>query len=213
MMRATIVKTVTASWEIPQFPVSVTIDMGQAEQLQHRLQASGDRVSINDLIVKAAATALQKEPMVNASLVDNRYILHPTADIAIAVGLTDGLLMPVIRDCQILTLQQIAEQSRLLIEQAQAGSLSQTQLTGASFAISNLGNAGVDQFAALIPPGLAAILAVAAISDQPVVRNGQFVAARMMRATLSADHRIVDGLCAAKFLAALKATLEEPTTL
>ena len=151
--------------------------------------------------------------MVNASLAGDGYIPHQDADIAIAVGLEDGLLMPVLKACQSLTLQQIAQQSRRLIEHAQSGTLSQEQLSGASFAISNLGKAGVDQFAALIPPGQAAILAVATISDQAVVRGGQLSAARMMQVTLSSDHRLVDGLCAAKFLAALKKALEEPAAL
>jgi pyruvate dehydrogenase E2 component (dihydrolipoamide acetyltransferase) len=212
-MRAAIARTVTAGWQIPQFPVTVAIDMGQAEALQNKLYEAGEKVSINDLVVKASAIALHQEPMVNASLADHGYILRPVADIAIAVGLKDGLMMPVIRDCQSQSLPQIAKASRLLIEQAQAESLSEEQLTGASFAISNLGKVGVDQFAALIPPGLAAILAVATISDQAVVRNGQIAAARMMQVTLSSDHRLVDGLCAARFLAALKTVLEAPAAL
>jgi len=207
-MRAAIARTVTAGWTIPQFPVTVAIDMGNAEQLYREIRDAGGQLSLNDLIIKAAAVALRKFPMVNAALADNQYLMHPEINISIAVGLEDGLVMPVVKGCQDLKLEEVAARSRELIDRAKSGRASEEDLAGGNFAISNLGMFGVEAFAALVPPGLAAILAVGAVQDEAVVKDGQVVVARRMRATLSADHRIVDGVYSARFMAELKVTLE-----
>jgi pyruvate dehydrogenase E2 component (dihydrolipoamide acetyltransferase) len=207
-MRAAIARTVTAGWTIPQFPVTVAIEMENAEKLYRRLKDGGGELSLNDLIVKAAAVALQKFPMAHASLVDDQYLLHPEINISVAVGLEDGLVLPVIKGCQELSLQEIAAKSRELIERAKSGRASEADLCGGNFSISNLGMFGVEAFAALVPPGQAAILAVGAVQDEAVVKGGQVVIARRMRATLTADHRIVDGVYSARYMAELKAVLE-----
>jgi pyruvate dehydrogenase E2 component (dihydrolipoamide acetyltransferase) len=207
-MRAAIAKTVTDSWTIPQFPVTIVIDMEKAENLYQGLKAAGHQISINDVVVKAAAVAMKKFPMVNAKLAGDSYVLHEEINIAVAVGLEDGLLMPVIKGCQNLSLLQIGEKSRALIGKVKDNSTSEEELSGGNFSISNLGMFGVEQFAALVPPGQAAILAVGGIKDEPAVRNKQIVSARLMRVTLSADHRIIDGLNSASFLAELRRVLE-----
>jgi pyruvate dehydrogenase E2 component (dihydrolipoamide acetyltransferase) len=212
-MRGAIAKTVTEGWTIPQFPVTVAVDMEKAENLYRGLKEAGTQISINDVIVKAAAVVLQKFPMVNAKLAGDSYVIHGDANIAVAVGLEDGLLMPVIKGCQNLSLLQIGEQSRALIGKVKSNSTNEEDLSGGNFSISNLGMFGVEQFAALVPPGQAAILAVGGIKDEPAVKNKQIVSARMMRVTLSADHRVIDGLNSASFLAELRRVLENPEEL
>jgi pyruvate dehydrogenase E2 component (dihydrolipoamide acetyltransferase) len=212
-MRSAIAKTVTSGWTIPQFPVTVAIEMERAEELYLRFKEVGTQISLNDLIIKAVAVVLQKFPMANASFTGDQYILHSEANIAVAVGLEDGLLMPVIKGCQKLSLQQIGIKSRDLIDQVKSGKTNEEDLSGGNFSISNMGMFGVEAFAALVPPGQAAILAVGAMSDEPVVKDGQILVGRRMRVTLSADHRIVDGAYSARFLAELKDVLESAEAL
>ncbi|NOY12927.1 MAG: 2-oxo acid dehydrogenase subunit E2 [Deltaproteobacteria bacterium] len=212
-IRTAIARTVTSGWTIPQFPVTIAIDMTKAENLYRRVKETGIQLSLNDLIIRAVAVALQKFPLANASFADDKYILHPEINISIAVGLADGLLMPVIKDCQKLSLQQLATRSRELIERARNTTTTEEDLSGGNFSISNLGMFGVEEFAALVPPGQAAILAVGAMSDEPIVKDGQVVVSRRMRVTLSADHRIVDGAYSAGFLAELKSILETAQAL
>lgn len=212
-MRAAIARTVTEGWTIPQFPVAMAIDMERAEEFCRSLREKGGRTSINDVIVRAAAVALKRHPQVFATLAGDSYSYGDDINIAVAVGLDDGLLMPVLKGCQSLSLQQIGEKGGELIEKAKAGSLGEEEMTGGNFAISNLGMFGVESFAALVPPGMAAILAVGAIQDEARVKNGQIVPGRVMRVTLAADHRVVDGLASAAFLNELKRVLEDPGSL
>lgn len=210
-MRAAIAKTVSNSWaSIPHIFVTIKIDMGKAEAQYRAFKAAGNKVSINDVVLKAVAKVAPAFPLANASFADKALVLHKDVNIAVAVGLDQGVIMPVIHQCQALSLQQIGAKSRELVEHAQAGSLSQEELAGASFAVSNMGMLGVEAFTAIVPPALSSILAVGAIDTVPVVNDGQIVTARMMRVTISADHRVLDGAYAAKFLAELKKTLEEP---
>lgn len=212
-MRAAIAKTVVASWSIPQFPVTAAIDMGAAKRLRAQRKEAGQAISLNDIVTKACARAMEKYPMINAGLGDKEFILHPQVNIAIAVAADDDLMMPVIRGCEALSLEEVGAASRRLIEKIRDGSIAMADLTGGNFAISNLGMFGVEQFAALVPPGMAAILAVGGIRDEVVVKDGEMATAAMMRVTLMADHRIVDGLCAARFLAELTRLLENPGEL
>ena len=212
-MRAAIAKTVVASWAIPQFPVTVAIDMGAARSLRAERKEAGQAVSMTDIVTKACARAMEKYPMINAGLGDKEFILHPQVNIAIAVAADDNLMMPVIKGCETLSLQEVAAASAQLIAKISDGSIGVDDLTGANFAISNLGMFGVEQFAALVPPGMAAILAVGGIREQAVVIDGEVKTAAMMRVTLMADHRIVDGLCAARFLGELSRLLEKPGEL
>ena len=210
-MRAAIAKTVSASWStIPHYMVTVAIDMGKAESLSRELKASGAKVSINDMLIKASSVALQKFPLLNASFADKNIVLHNDINVAVAIGLDEGVVMPVIKKCQDLAVQQIGVKSRELVDLAKNGKLGKEELTGGTFAISNMGMLGVEDFIAIVPPGQSAILAVGMVKDEPVVRDGKVVIARMMRITISADHRVHDGAYAAKFLAELKSILEAP---
>lgn len=212
-MRAAIAKTVVSSWTIPQFPVTMAIHMGNAKTLRVQLQDAGQTVSMNDLVTQACAKAIKKYPMVNAQLGDNEYIFNPHINIAFAVAIGEDLMMPVIQGCEALSLEELANRARQLVTMVNEGSISDVELTGGNFAVSNLGMFGVEQFAALVPPGMAAILAVGAIQDEVVVVDGKMAPASMMRVTLMSDHRVVDGMYAANFLVELKRLLENPDEL
>lgn len=212
-MRETIAKTVVSSWTTPQFPVTMAIDMGKAKALRVKLKEAGQAVSMNDIVTKACAQAAQKYPMVNASLGNKEYILNSHVNIAIAVAVDEDLMMPVIQGCEELSLKEVSEKSQQLISMVKDGSIGEGELSGGNFAISNLGMFGVEQFAALVPPGMAAILAVGGIKDEVVVQEGNMTPASMMRVTLVADHRVVDGACSAQYLVELKRLLENPEEL
>lgn len=210
-MRAAIAKNVTASWQsIPHFYVGAAIDMGEAEALHRGLAASGAAVSINDMIVKAVAMALRQHPDINASFSDEGIVRYPAVNIGIAVSVEGGLLVPVVRGCEKLSLKEIAARSRELVEKARNGMIGAADISGGTFTVSNMGMFGVDNFSAVIYPGQAGILAIAAITDTVSLRDGRFVPARMMRVNLSADHRAVDGVNAARFLSELKNIMENP---
>lgn len=212
-MRATIAKTVVASWSAPQFPVTMAIGMGKAKALRIKLKESGQAISMNDIITKACAKAIEKYPMVNAQLGDKEYIMNRQINIAIAVAVEEDLMMPVVQGCEALSLKGLADNSRQLIAMVKDGSIGEAELIGGNFAISNLGMFGVEHFAALVPPGMAAILAVGGIQDEVVVQDGEMMPAAVMRVTLMSDHRIVDGMYAANFLVELKRLLENPDEL
>jgi pyruvate dehydrogenase E2 component (dihydrolipoamide acetyltransferase) len=212
-MRATIAKTVVFSWTIPQFPVTMAIDMGKAKTLRVTLKETGQAISMNDFITQACARAIEKYPMINAQLGDKEYILNPHINIAIAVSIDEDLMMPVIQGCEALSLIEVADRSRQLIAMVKDSSIGEAELIGGNFAISNLGMFGVEHFAALVPPGMSAILAVGGIQDEVVVRDGEMIPASMIRVTLMSDHRVVDGMYAANFLVELKRLLENPEDL
>jgi len=212
-MRASIAKTVVSSWAIPQFPVTMAIDMGKATALRVKFKETDQAISMNDIITKACAKAIEKYPMANAQLGDKEYILNSHINIAFAVTVDEDLMMPVLLGCEELSLKEVADRSRQLITMVKDGSIGEVELTGGNFAISNLGMFGVEHFAALVPSGMAAILAVGSIQDEVVVQDGKMVPAEMMRVTLMSDHRIVDGMYAANFLVELKRLLESPEEL
>jgi pyruvate dehydrogenase E2 component (dihydrolipoamide acetyltransferase) len=212
-MRATVAKTVVSSWTIPQFPVTMAINMGKVKTFHAKLKEAGQAISINDFVTKACAKTIKKYPMANAQLGDKEYILNPHINIAIAVAIDEDLMMPVLLGCEELSLKEVAARSRQLITMVKDGSIGEVELTGGNFAISNLGMFGVEHFAALIPPNMAAILAVGSIQDEVVVQDGKMVQAAMMRVTLMSDHRVVDGMYAANFLVELKRLLENPEEL
>ena len=213
-MRAAIARTVTASWRsIPHFSVSVEIDMGAAEGLYRSFREAGVSLTINDMIVKGTAMALLKFPNLNAAFTDDGIIIYPEINIGIAVSVEGGLLVPVVKGCRRLSLKEIAVKSRELIDRAREGKITETDISGGTFSVSNLGMFGVEAFSAVIYPSQAAILAVAAIRDTAVARDGRFDKARMMKVTLSADHRLVDGVDAARFLSELRKVLESPAMM
>ena len=204
--------------EVPHFYVTSEIDMDRAVDLRAQLNealrdGAGPRVSVNDLIVKAAAKALEAFPKFNASFKEDHLELHGDINIGIAVALEEGLILPAIAACHQKSLQQIAAASTDLIERAHGGTLKAEEYTGGTFSISNLGMFDVDSFAAIIYPPNAAVLAVGTVSEQPVVRNGKVTVAHVMKATLSVDHRVADGAEGARFLMEVKGHLENPVSL
>jgi pyruvate dehydrogenase E2 component (dihydrolipoamide acetyltransferase) len=213
-MRAAIARTVSRAWQtIPHFAVTAAIDMGEAEEVRRELKEAGTPLSINDLIVKACALALDKFPQVNNSFAGDRVTVNGEINIGLAVSVDDGLLVPVIKGCRGLSLKEIALRSRDLIGRAKGGKITEAEIGGGTFTISNLGMYGVEEFMAVIHPPQGAILAVGAVADTPVIRGGHVAAARMMKVTLSCDHRLIDGAYAAQFLQELKRVLEKPVTM
>jgi pyruvate dehydrogenase E2 component (dihydrolipoamide acetyltransferase) len=175
-----------------------------------RSDEAAPKVSVNDIVVKAVATALRAHPEVNVSFGGDKLIRHRRIHVGIAVALPDGLIVPVIRDADTKTVTQISAETRDLATRARSGKLKPDEFTGSTFSVSNLGMFGVDQFTAVINPPEAAILAVGATKQEPVVRDGQVVVGYTMAITLSVDHRALDGATGAKFLADLTALLENP---
>jgi pyruvate dehydrogenase E2 component (dihydrolipoamide acetyltransferase) len=213
-MRAAIARTVSQAWQnIPHFAVTVAIDMGEAEEVRRELKEAGAILSLNDLIVKAAAVALEKFPQVNNSFAGDRISVNGEINIGIAVALEEGLVVPVIRGCRQLSVKEIAVKSRGLIDRVKSGKIIDGDISGGTFTISNLGMYGMEEFMAVIFPPQGAILAVGAIMDKPVIRGGHIAAARVMHATLSADHRLIDGAYAAQFLQELRKVLENPVAM
>lgn len=213
-VRSAIARTVAESWRtIPHFSVSVEVVMDEAEAVRRQLKGTGLAVTLNDLIVKGVSLVLARFPRLNSSFAAEAIKTHSQINIGVAVGVPDGVLVPVIPDCQSLSLPQIAGTARHLVDLARSGGLSEQQMGGGTFSVSNLGMYGVSQFSAIIYPSQAAVLAIGAVRDAVLVRAGVPVCARLMTLTLSADHRIVDGAYAAEFLAELKNTLENPVRL
>ncbi|WP_344207173.1 dihydrolipoamide acetyltransferase family protein, partial [Actinomadura livida] len=168
------------------------------------------KVSVNDLIVKAAATALTEHPAVNVSYTEEDLLFHKRVNVGVAVAVEDGLLVPVIKDADRKSVSRIGRETRELAGKARDGKLTPQEMSGGTFSVSNLGMFGVDSFAAVINPPEAAILAVGAVRDEPVVRDGQVVPGKRMALTLSVDHRATDGATAARFLDRLAALLRNP---
>ena len=216
-MRKTIANRMAASKrEIPHFYVTVEIDMEEAVKLKSSLEQSelfDQDITYNDIIVKGTALALGRYPRMNSSYENDGITIRPQINIGVAVAVEDGLIVPVIRDCERLSLPEIARKSHLLVGKAARGGFTTDELSGATFTISNMGMLGIEHFAAVINPPQAAILAVSAIKDRPVVRDGKLAVGKTMMVTLSCDHRIVDGVVAGRFLQELKRFLENPATL
>jgi pyruvate dehydrogenase E2 component (dihydrolipoamide acetyltransferase) len=198
---------------VPHFYVTIDIDMEEALKVREQAKAAEVKVSVNDLIVKAAAVALRRQPKVNVSLQGDRILQFHNVDVGIAVAIEDGLITPVIRDADIKTLGTISAESRELAERARRKALKPEEYSGGSITVSNLGMFGVDSFIAVINPPQASIVAVGAVADRAVVRDGKVVVRKTMSATFSGDHRIVDGALGAQYLQELKALLEQPTRL
>lgn len=216
-MRQTIARRLVESkQQAPHFYVTMAIEMDKAMELRANLNALGDgetKVSVNDMVIKATAIALQKHPGLNVTFDGEAIHVHGAVHMAMAVALDEGLITPVIRDAHAKSLLQIAQESRALAEAARAGGLRPDQYQGGTFTISNLGMFGVEEFSAIINPPQGAILAVSAVQEQPVVRDGELAVGRVMRVTVSADHRVTDGAQVAVFLQELKNVLENPLRL
>ncbi|MBI4401835.1 MAG: 2-oxo acid dehydrogenase subunit E2 [Nitrospirae bacterium] len=214
-MRKAIARTTTQSKApVPHFYLTTEIAMDEAERVRNQLkQGRRTRPSLTDMIVKAAALALTHHPEINVSYGGDVLRQHATIDIGIAVGLEDGLIAPVLRDCGAKTLDEISDESRELIERARTRRLQPHEYTGATFSISNLGMFDVENFIAVLMPPEAAALAVGAVRDVPIAEAGGVKIGRRMKVTLSCDHRALDGVQGAKFLREFKRILEHPQEL
>ena len=218
-MQATIARRMAeAKSTVPEFQVTVEAHVDLAVSLRQQLKDSvpgAEKVTITDFLVRACALALRKFPEVNSSWADNRFQRKRSINIGLAVAPSQGmgLLVPVVHDADLKDLIQISIESRQVIERARSGRPAEGDLSGATFSISNLGMYGVDEFTAIINPPEAAILAVGAIKDVPVVEDGRIVPGKVMRMTLSVDHRVFYGATAAQFMAEVKRLVENPVTL
>jgi pyruvate dehydrogenase E2 component (dihydrolipoamide acetyltransferase) len=216
-MRQAIAKALQASKQnIPHFYETIDVDVEELSALRNRLntqlEAEKVRLSIGDLVAKAVAIALLRHPGVNAHYNSQKNEITRFGDVHLgfAVALPDGLIVPVLRNIDQMGLKEIRLRSADLIDRARSQRLKQEELTGSTFTISNLGTYGISEFSAIINPPSVGILAVAAAEKRAVVRNDQIVIRMMLKLTLSADHRAVDGAAAAEFLRTLKGVLEDP---
>ena len=211
-IRATIARRLTEAWQVPVFQLTVSADMTLAGELVTRARElnPGVRVTVTDLLTKVCAMALVRHRDVNVQFTDGALLRFGTADIGLAVAAPAGLVVPVIRGAERLSLAETAARRTDLVERAREGRLQQQDLDGGTFTISNLGMYGVEQFTAVLNPPQAAILAVGATDERPVVRDGELVPRPMMSMTLTVDHRAVDGAAAADFLRTVKTFVEEP---
>ena len=201
----------------PHFYLTIEIDMGKAVEARAAIKAAareGDIApSFNDMIVKACAIALREFPKANGAYRDGRFELYSRVNIGVAVAASEALVVPTVFDADRKGLRQIAADTRAVAAKVRDGSVTPPELSGGTFTVSNLGMYGIDEFDAVINMGQAAILAVGAIREAPAVRDGEVAPARLMKATLSCDHRILYGAEGAEFLARVKQLLEEPVSL
>jgi pyruvate dehydrogenase E2 component (dihydrolipoamide acetyltransferase) len=201
----------------PHFYLRASVDMSRAvdgRALVKAGAAEGDVVpSFNDMVVKACALALREHPRANGAYRDGRFELYSRVNVGVAVAAKDALVVPTVFDADRKGLRQIASESRALAGKVREGQITPPELSGATFTVSNLGMYGIDGFSAVINPPQAAILAVGAIVERPVVRDGEITTAHLMQVDLACDHRILYGAPAAEFLARIRALLEEPLSL
>ena len=211
-MRKVIARRLSESlFTAPHFYLTMSIDMDAAVAARTKLNADGKtKISFNDLVLKATAVALKQHPKVNSSWLGDKIRYNHHVNIGVAVAVDEGLLVPVVRFADTLSLTQITAQVKEYAQKAKDKKLQPSDWEGSTFTISNLGMYGIDQFTAIINPPDACILAVGGISQVPVVKNGAVVPGNIMKVTLSCDHRVVDGATGSAFLQTLKSLLEEP---
>jgi pyruvate dehydrogenase E2 component (dihydrolipoamide acetyltransferase) len=207
-IRRTIARRLTKAWEAPAFQISMSADMTRAQALRERLRE--EKVTVTDVLTKLSAIALLRHRELNAQFADDELRIFPSANIGLAVATDRGLIVPVIREVERKSLVQLAVERGELVERTRASKLTQEDLEDGTFTISNLGMYGVEIFTAVLNPPQAAILAVGAIEEKPVVEDGELVVRPKMAMTLTCDHRAVDGSKASEFLRELKLLLEEP---
>jgi pyruvate dehydrogenase E2 component (dihydrolipoamide acetyltransferase) len=221
MMRKTIARRLAESKRtVPHFYLTIDVRAEELASLRERINqelakgavssASPDKVSLNDLIVKACAVALMRVPECNAQFMEEAILVFKRIDISVAVAIPDGLVTPVIRNADAKSVVAIAREVRDLAARARNKKLSLDEMTNGTFSISNLGMFGIDEFSAVINPPEGAILAVGRVRDEPVVVEGRVVAGKRLALTLSCDHRVIDGAVGAAFLAELRGLLENP---
>ncbi len=213
-VRRTIARRLTEAWSAPAFQIAMSADMRAVlrlrELLVQRTPEGGIRPTVSDVLVKAAALALIRHRPVNAVYAGDEIQIYPTANIGLAVAIDGGLVVPVIPNCERRTIPELAAARADVVARARAGKLTPADLEGGTFTISNLGMYGVERFTAVLNPPQAAILAVGAIEERPVVEHGEVVARPRLDLNLTCDHRTIDGATASEFLRTLKDFLEEP---
>jgi len=217
-MRKVIARRMTESFQSPHFYLTVEVETQElgktAKQLMPLIESKiGIRLTITDLIIKLVAKALEDNPSMNCAYVDGSVKLFKRIDIGLVTAVEGGLVVPVIRQANKKSLEEIAQARAELVQRARDGKLSMAEMRGSTFTISNLGMFEIDQFSAILQPPEAAILAVGRIADKAVVRDGQIVIRPMMTLTLSIDHRILDGVIGSQFLQSLKNYIENPVIM
>ncbi len=217
-MRKTVARRMTDSFrDVPHFPLTIDLEidglLSSRAKINAMLEKQGVKVSVNDLVIKAAAVALKQVPEANASYSPEGIAMHHNADIAMAVAIDGGLITPIIRKAETKGLAQIAVEAKDLAERARTRKLKPEEFQGGTFSVSNLGMFGIKSFGSIINEPQGCILSVGAGEPRPVVKNGQLAIATVMTVTLSCDHRVVDGATGARWLQAFKALIEDPITM
>ena len=214
-MRKAIAKSLgNSKFTAPDFNLNIEVDMDNAMASRKTINAIPDtKVSFNDMVVKACAMALQKHPQVNTSWTNDNTIYHNHIHVGVAVAVDEGLVVPVVKHTNQLSLTQIGASVRDLAGKARHKKISVAEMQGSTFTVSNLGMFGIENFTSIINQPNSAILSVGAIVEKPVVRNGQIVVGNTMKLTLTCDHRTVDGAVGAQFLQTLKTFIENPVTM
>jgi len=204
-----------AKQTIPHYRVCMDIQMDALLALRQQLNAENpdNKVSVNDFIIKAIANTLVEHKELNCQFIDNEIHQYNQADISVVIAVEGGLSTPVIRSADQKTVQEITQEVKALAKRAAAGQLKMSEISGGTFSLSNLGMCGVDQFDAIINPPQCAILAVGAAKAQPVVKTEKIETAKVMRASISLDHRVIDGATGAQFLSSLREQLQNPEQL
>lgn len=218
MRRAVAERTRRSKSEAPHFYVTIAVDMLAALDMLKQVAAWAEKQgwmtpTITDLCIRAAALTLHEFPALNASFDNEAIIIYSDINIGLVIGLDEGMLVPVIQRADELNLYTLAQTTQHIKQQATAGQLNASQLAGGTFTLSNLGMFGVDSFTAVLNPPQAGIVALGAVKEQPAVIGGEVVPRPMMTATLSVDHRVVDGIMAARFVQSFKEMLENPVCL
>ena len=215
-IRKTIAKRLAESiGPIPTFYLTAEYDLTRVTEMRAAMAELGDefKVSVNDILLKAVATALSQHPEVNAHWLGDRIRYYNRVHLGMAVATNDGLIVPVIFDADQKRMRDISAEAKELAKRARERKLKPEEYTGSTFSISNLGMFGIDQFTAIINPPEVGILAIGALEDKPVVVDGQLVHRKRMRVTMSCDHRVVDGALGARFLQTLRRLIENPLML
>jgi pyruvate dehydrogenase E2 component (dihydrolipoamide acetyltransferase) len=217
-MRKTVARRMTESFrDVPHFPLTIDLEidglLAARAKINGLLEKEGVKVSVNDLVIKAAAIALKRVPEANASYTPEGIAMHHHADVAMAVAVPGGLITPIIRQAELKGLSTIATEAKDLAERARTKKLKPEEFQGGTFSVSNLGMFGIKSFASIINEPQGAILSVGAGEKRPVVRGDQLAVATVMSVTLTCDHRVVDGATGARWLAAFKALIEDPITM
>jgi pyruvate dehydrogenase E2 component (dihydrolipoamide acetyltransferase) len=217
-MKRTIARRMTDSFrDVPHFPLTIDLEidalLAARAKVNALLEKDGVKVSVNDMLIKAAAIALKRQPDANASYTPEGIAHHHHADIAVAVAIDGGLITPIVRSAETKGLAQIAAEMKDLAERARSRKLKPEEFQGGTFSISNLGMFGIKNFASIINEPQGAILSVGVGEKRPVVRGDQLAVATVMSVTLTCDHRVVDGAIGARWLTVFKALVEDPITM